>query len=376
MAAVGLDPICPFSRRERCFHVCRSACRLWLGCRLAAIFAETAAPGWRAGRVFAQQRGVWFCVTEAGERRAQIPPVLRDALAPGIGDWLALEPVGDHDVIRAILPRRSLLSRQGAGEATDQQVLAANIDALFLCMALDRDFNLRRLERILTVAWGSGAEPVVVLTKNDVLPPEQAAARLAEATAAAPAVAIHPVCGLTGMGVAALASWLRPGRTVALIGASGAGKSTLLNALAGAEVSVTGALDGGGKGRHTTTWRELHRLPGGALVLDSPGIRALRLWDGEAGLERAFAEIAALAELCRFRDCRHDGEPGCAVQAAITRGELDTARLDSRRKLARELAFAERRQSKALAAEEKSRWKRIHRDQRSRVAHRARLQDD
>lgn len=342
----------------------------------AVLFAETAAPGWRPGRVFAQQRGIWLCVTEAGERRCLPPSALHDTLAPGIGDWLALEPAGDHDIIRAILPRRSLLSRQGAGAATDQQVLAANIDALFLCMALDRDFNLRRLERILTVAWGSGAEPVVVLTKSDTLPPDLAAARLAEAIAAAPAAAIHPVSGLTGTGVDALAPWLRPGRTVALIGASGTGKSTLLNALAGAEVSVTGALDGDGKGRHTTTWRELYRLPGGALVLDNPGIRALRLWDGEAGLDRAFAEIATLAESCRFRDCRHDGEPGCEVQAAITRGDLDAARLDSRRKLARELAFAERRQSKALAAEEKSRWKKIHRDQRSRDALRTRQYDD
>jgi ribosome biogenesis GTPase / thiamine phosphate phosphatase len=342
----------------------------------AACFDTAAAPGCIPGRVLEQQRGLWLCATAAGDRRCLLPAGNRDAGGAASGDWLVLEPAGEQCLIRAILPRRSQLSRQGAGEATDQQVLAANMDTLFLCMALDRDFNLRRLERILTVAWSSGAEPVIVLTKTDLVPPELAAARVAEARAATPAVALCTTSGVTGDGIAALAPWLAPGRTVALIGASGAGKSTLLNAVAGVELTPTAALDSDGKGRHTTTWRALHRLPGGALVLDNPGIRALKLWDGESGLDRTFAEIRALAEQCRFRNCRHEDEPGCAVQAAIARGELDAARLHNRRKLARELAFAERKQSKAAAAEEKHRWKRLHRDNRAREAHRVRQRGD
>jgi ribosome biogenesis GTPase len=189
-------------------------------------------------------------------------------------------------------------------------------------------------------------------------------------------VAIHCVSGLTGDGLAALAPLLAPGRTVALIGASGAGKSTLLNALAGTELTPTGALDSDGKGRHTTTWRALHRLPDGALVLDNPGIRALKLWDGADGLSQVFTDIERLSRDCRFRDCRHEGEPGCAVAAAIAGGELDPDRLASRDKLARELAFAERKQNQAAAAAEKSRWKRIHRDARARTSHRARLRGE
>ena len=338
----------------------------------AACFDTVAAPGCFPGRVLEQQRALWLCATAGGDRRCLLPSGTRDAGLPAPGDWLVLEPSGEHSLIRAILPRRSLLSRQAAGEATDQQVLAANMDTLFLCMALDRDFSLRRLERFLTVAWSSGAEPVIVLTKADLPPPELVAARLAETAIAAPEVALCTVSGVTGDGIAALAPWLLPGRTIALIGASGAGKSTLLNALAGVALSPTAALDGDGKGRHTTTWRALHRLPDGALVLDSPGIRALKLWDGESGLDRTFAEIRALAQLCRFRNCRHEGAPGCAVQAAIARGDLAEARLENRRKLARELAFAERKQSKAAAAEERHRWKRLHRDNRARDAHRAR----
>jgi ribosome biogenesis GTPase len=331
----------------------------------ADSFATIAAPGWVPARIIEQQRGLWSCITAAGECTCRAPGH-GEQTQPGTGDWVALEPVAGIFLIRAVLPRLSRLSRQAAGNATAEQVLAANMDTLFLCMALGRDFNLRRLERILTVAWSSGAEPVIVLTKADLTEPAEAAARLAAVEVAAPAVPVALTSGITGAGVAALAPWLMPGRTVALIGASGAGKSTLVNALAGRDLAPTGGLDTEGKGRHTTTWRSLLPLPSGALIIDNPGIRALQLWDGESGLDQTFAEIQALSTNCRFRDCRHEGEPGCAVQAAIAAGTLDPARLENRRKLAREFAFAERKQDKALQAAERQQWRRISRDNRTR----------
>ena len=324
----------------------------------ADSFSTLAAPGWIPARIIEQQRGLWTCVTAAGECACRAPG-RGETIQAGTGDWVALEPVADTQLIRAVLPRRSRLSRQAAGLATSEQILAANMDTLFLCMAIGRDFNMRRLERILTVAWSSGAEPVIVLTKADLVEPAEAAAGLAAAEAAAPSVPVALTSGVTGAGVAALAPWLVPGRTVALMGASGAGKSTLVNALAGSDLALTGALDAEGKGRHTTTWRSLLPLPSGALIIDNPGIRALQLWDGEGGLDQTFAEIQTLAAACRFRDCRHESEPGCAVRAAIESGSLDPARLENRRKLAREFAFAERKQDKALQAAERQHWRRL-----------------
>lgn len=339
-------------------------------------FDQFAESGTVPGRVIEQQRGLWLCATSSGDRLCRQPG--HSASPPAAGDWVVIDPAAEPEParIRATLPRRSQLIREAAGAATAAQVLAANMDTLLICMALDRDFNLRRLERILIVAWSSGAQPVVILTKPDLLPAAEREAHLAQAAAVAPGVALHCVSGLTGDGLAALAPLLAPGRTIALIGASGAGKSTLLNALAGTELTPTGALDNDGKGRHTTTWRALHRLPCGALVLDNPGIRALKLWDGAAGLTQVFTDIERLSRDCRFRDCRHEGEPGCAVAAAIASGELDPDRLASRDKLARELAFAERKQNQAAAAAEKARWKRIHKDTRARTSHRARLRGE
>ncbi|HVJ52949.1 MAG TPA: ribosome small subunit-dependent GTPase A [Aliidongia sp.] len=329
-------------------------------------FSAIAAPGWVPARILQQQRDRWTCVTAAGELQAR--STLPDP--PGTGDWVALEPVADTHLVRALLPRRNRLSRQAAGLATEEQVLAANMDTLFLCMALGRDFNLRRLERILTVAWSSGAAPVIVLTKADLAEPAEAEACRTAVEAAAPAVPVAQISSLAGTGLAGLEPWLTPGRTVAFIGASGAGKSTLVNALAGQELVLTGGLDGDGKGRHTTTWRSLVQLPDGALVIDNPGIRALQLWDGEDGLDRTFAEIRTLAQSCRFRDCRHEGEPGCAVRAAIEAGDLDPARLENRRKLAREFAFAERKQDKALQAAERRHLQRRGREIRARLKER------
>jgi len=329
----------------------------------ADSFSTLAGPGQIPGRIIEQHRNRWTVMTADGERHCRPAP-----LQAGTGDWLALEPVADTHVARAVLPRRSLLSRQAASNATEQQILGANMDTLFLCTALGHDFNMRRLERILTVAWSSEAAPVIVLTKADLAAPGEAEASLAVVANGAPAVPVVLTSSVSGAGAADLLPWLGPGRTVALIGASGAGKSTLLNRLAGQELAATGALDGEGKGRHTTTSRSILPLPGGAVIIDNPGIRALQLWDGEDGLDRVFADIEALGQQCRFRDCRHEGEPGCAVGAAIADGRLNSGRLENRRKLEREFAFAERKQDKAARAEERKRWRQVARDLRARAA--------
>lgn len=296
-------------------------------------------------RVAAQYNEHYRLLLEGGERNAVLSGRLRHASTgpldrPVTGDWVAAAvPAADGDVtIRALLPRRTLLVRGAAGPGATGagQPLAANLDTLFIVSSLDRDHNLRRLERYLTVAWESGARPVVLLAKSDrATDPAEA---VAETEAIAPGVTVLTVSALTGFNLEAVRDLLAPGETAAFVGSSGAGKSTLVNALAGAERLATGevrAFDG--RGRHTTVRRELVPLPGGALLLDTPGLRELRMWDSADGLSGTFADVEALAERCRFRDCGHDAEPGCAVRAALEAGELDPGRLDSFRKLAREI---------------------------------------
>jgi ribosome biogenesis GTPase len=313
---------------------------------LEALGRPAASPA-RVGRV---DRGSCVAVTAAGPVRVEAPGLVA-------GDWIALE----EGRLAAVLPRRTLLSRRAAGRPDAEQAIAANIDVVAVVHGLDRPLRDRRLHRALALAWDSGATPVVVLAKADL--DDGAAARALDAEVAFGVDAL-PVSASTGAGLDALAARARPDRTLVLVGESGAGKSTLVNALIGREALATGAVrDGDRKGRHTTTARHLVPLPGGGALIDTPGVRELGLWGAEEGVRATFADIAAFAEGCRFGDCRHDGEPGCAVAAAVAAGHLDPRRLDSHRDLAREMA--------SLARREDERAWRAHGRQGSRMAREA-----
>jgi ribosome biogenesis GTPase / thiamine phosphate phosphatase len=316
-------------------------------------------------RVAAQHRGSFVVWSETGELRAKAAGRLYyahdvGALLPAVGDWVAVaRPDGESTTISAILGRRSAFVRKQAGNSSEEQVLAANVEAAFLLAGLDDDFSLRRLERYIATAWESGAEPIVVLTKADLSPDVPTA--VFEVETVAIGVPVHAISNVTGEGLEAVEAHLRPGRTVVLLGSSGVGKSTLLNRLAGTELMRTAALAADGTGRHTTTHRELVQLPTGALVIDTPGLRELQFWEGD--LSAAFEDIDSLAAECRFRDCAHVSEPGCAVLAAVDEGQMELDRLRSWRKFQRELESIAARTDKRLGAERKKRWK-----QRAQIA--------
>jgi ribosome biogenesis GTPase len=314
-----------------------------------AEFAPLRADGLVPGRVAVEHKDAYGLYVDGGEVRATLAGKLRHAAAgggaaarPAVGDWVAARlPTGDGGaVIHAVLDRTSAFTRKTAGKTAAEQVVAANVDVVLLLVALTEDPNLRRLERYLAVAWESGAQPVVILSKSDLV--SDAPQRLAHVRAVAAGVPVLVTSAVTGAGLEAVRSYLGPGRTLALLGPSGVGKSTLANALLGSARQQTADVrDYDGKGRHTTTRRELVPVPGGGLLLDTPGMRELGLWDAGAGLAEAFGEIAALAGACRFRDCTHEQEPGCAVVAAAAAGRLAPDRLASYRKLQAELRYLE-----------------------------------
>ncbi len=293
-----------------------------------------------------------------------------DALAPSdfpaVGDWVSVANGQEPAMITAVLPRRSAFvrsaadaSRRSAGNLVDEQVLAANVDVAFLVAGLDNDFNVRRLERYLAVAWSSGVRPVIVLNKADVAIDLEH--RLIDVASIAPAVPIVVLSALTGDHLADLSPYLVAGQTAVVLGSSGVGKSTLVNANLGELRQATAAVRGDdSRGRHTTTHRELFDLPGGAMLIDTPGIRALEVAGADEGIETAFDDITDLATTCRFSDCRHEGEPGCAVRAAVADGRLSEDRLASHRKLEREVAHSERKGDPRARAEERRKWKSIH----------------
>lgn len=316
-------------------------------------------------RIVRQDRTGYVVAGAHGESPARLPGRLRHD-APAVGDWVQLreEPAGLGWTILATLPRRGAFVRKAAGDEARAQVVAANVDVALLVTGLDHDFNVRRIERALSLAHASGARPVVVLTKADLVP--DAEAKRAEAERVAPGVPTLVVSARTGVGLDPVRALLAPGRTLVVLGSSGAGKSTLVNALAGREAMATAEVRDDGRGRHTTTSRQLLVLPGVGILLDTPGMRELGLWDAEAGVSRAFADVESLARQCRFRDCAHETEPGCAVRAALDAGELDEARWASWRKLQREMAHAARREDEAAQRAHAGHWRKIHRDQRAR----------
>ena len=329
--------------------------------RLEAAFEPHAAAGLVAGRVSLEHTHIYRVLTVEGEWLARVAGRLRHHAAsrsdfPAVGDWVALEPDahGGDARIRAVLPRSSRFSRRAAGDPTVEQVVAANVDTIFLVAGLDRDFNPRRLERYLVVAGESGASPVIVLNKADTLTPEEVQERVETVVAIAPAVPVHAVSCRTPETLAALYAHLGFGRTGALLGSSGVGKSTIVNRLIGQDLLRTHEVRAAdSRGRHTSTGRQLVPLPDdGGVLIDTPGMRELQLWDA-GGLPATFTDIDALADACRFRDCRHQGEPGCAVAAAAASGELPRERLDSFLKLAAERDFAERQQSERAMLDQK-----------------------
>jgi ribosome biogenesis GTPase / thiamine phosphate phosphatase len=308
-------------------------------------------------RVAVQHRGAYVLLAEAGELWAEpAGRLFRSGTTPAVGDWVGTSLHGDRARIETVLPRRTSFSRKGAGLEAVEQVLAANLDTVLLVAAMTRDLNARRLERYLTLAWDSGAAPAVVLTKADLGGDPGRALREVEAVALG--VPVHVTSSVTGYGLEELDRYLEPARTVALLGSSGVGKSTLVNRLAGADVQVTHELRKDGRGRHTTTRRELVRLPGGAWLVDTPGLRELQLWAGADAAEDAFEDVDRLAAGCRFRDCAHKAEPGCAVQAAVDAGTLELARLRSYRRLQAELARLERKRDERLLQEARREHKR------------------
>jgi ribosome biogenesis GTPase / thiamine phosphate phosphatase len=346
----------------------------------AAAFAPHAAEGFEAGRVFLQHNRALMLYTASGELQAETTGRLRFHARgaedlPAVGDWVAFRRVSDEGKakIHEILPRRSKFSRRAAGSETAEQIVAANVDTVFLVTGLDNDYNPRRVERYLIMAWESGAEPVVVLNKADLV--EEAEELRREIELVAPGVPVLLLSAKRGEGVGQLLPYVGPGRTVALMGSSGTGKSTITNRLLGAEVQRTQEVRlADARGRHTTTHRELFVLPGGGLVLDTPGMRELQLLVSERGLRETFEEIEEAAAACRFTDCRHEGEPGCAVRAALDEGRLDPERYQNYRKMQAEMRHAATLVDQRKAQDEKSRVKRIHRDMKK--VYKKRSEDD
>jgi ribosome biogenesis GTPase len=307
------------------------------------------------GRIIADYGQIIRVVTENGELQVSRPVAKHEeGMLMAVGDWVVLQysrETGAHH-IRFVLTRKTKFSRTAAGIELKEQIVAANVDIVFLIQSLNRDFNMRRLERYMITAWESGAMPVVVLTKADCCDKVEDKVSIVYATV--PGVDVHAISCLTGEGIPEIRKYLAPGKTIALLGSSGVGKSTLLNYLAGRELLKTGEVrEEDDRGRHTTTHRELFLLPEGGLILDTPGMRSLSLWEADAGMEAMFGDIEELVTRCRFFDCQHKREPGCAIRAALNNGTLERRRWESWSKLQKEMVNFEHRKEMKQKLKEK-----------------------
>jgi ribosome biogenesis GTPase len=347
--------------------------RLGWNMRLDEAFAPHAAAGLLPGRVALEHTHIYRVLTDSGELLARVAGRLRHQASnradfPSVGDWVAVEPApqgGDARIV-ALLPRRSRFSRRAAGDPTEEQVVAANIDTVFLVAGLDGDFNPRRIERYLLVAWESGAAPVIVLNKADVADdPDAMAERVRAVAGGAPVHAIS--CRAPG-DVDILRQYLGVGQTGALLGSSGVGKSTIVNRIIGHDLLRTQDVrESDSRGRHTSAARQLVLLPGAGVLIDTPGMREIQLWETGEALAGAFADLEALAGGCRFRDCRHRQEPGCAVRAAVESGAMSAGRLESYHKLQDEQAYHARQADQRAQIDEKRRWKSLTKAANKRV---------
>ena len=343
--------------------------------RLDALFGEYRADGYVPARVSQEHRGQYIVLTADRDGPAVVTGKHRDEAEsrsdfPAVGDWIALRwsDDGSLGVIHGILPRASVFKRKAPGRVTEEQIIAANVDTVFLVSGLDHDFNVRRIERYVALAWESGATPVVLLNKADLC--AELDERVKEVEHVAIGVDIVPLSATEGDGLDALRVYLAPGKTLALLGSSGVGKSTIINALLHeSHMKTSGVRDDDSRGRHTTTHRELVLLPSGGMLIDTPGMRELQLWQDEDSVDRAFEDVTEFATQCRFNDCQHEHEPGCAVQAALASGALDEGRYESYLKLRKELHYLARKQDQRLQAEEKAKWKNIHKEIRRHYKH-------
>lgn len=327
--------------------------------------------GLETGRVTKEVRHLYTLASESSSEKdefllAEVSGAFQYKAAgpadyPAIGDWVLFRRASeDKAVIEGILPRTSRFSRKVAGERTDEQVLAANIDVIYLVFGINggRNFTSGGLERYMTLAWDSGAQPVIILNKADLCTGEERETAVLTAENTAPGVDIHLVSAVTGEGLTELTAPLSPGMTIALTGPSGVGKSTIINALAHTNLQkTTSQREGDLRGRHTTTHKEMFRLPSGLILIDTPGLKEVQLWADEDALAEAFQDITELAENCRFRDCFHQGEPGCAVQAALASGELEYRRYENFLELQKELKYLKTRQDAGAARLEREKWK-------------------